>query len=85
MSSPAPRGDSPMRWMAIGLQAVYAFPVGILMGGFIGHWMDERWHGKGYYTLGGVILGIVAGVVNLLKVSQQFMKTEGGPPESPSG
>ncbi len=74
-----------MRWLAVGLQAVYAFPVGILVGGYIGNWMDERWQGGGYYAIGGVILGLVAGMFNLVKVSQQFMKNDGDPPQSPSG
>jgi F0F1-type ATP synthase assembly protein I len=55
------------------------------MGGFIGNWMDERWHGGGYYAIGGVVLGLVAGMFNLVLVSRQFMKNDGSPPEGKAG
>ena len=74
-----------MRWLAVGLQAVYAFPVGILVGGYIGNWMDGRWHGGGYFAIGGILLGLVAGMFNLVKVTQKFMKNDGDPPDAREG
>lgn len=74
-----------MRWMAVGLQAVYAFPLGILLCGYLGNWMDQRWNGHGRYAMAGIFIGLVAGMVNLIQVSRQFLKNEGGPPETPAG
>jgi F0F1-type ATP synthase assembly protein I len=51
------------RYLGIGLEIA----VGVLLGYFVGAWLDRRYGWKGYGTLGGVMIGIAAGMYLLIK------------------
>jgi hypothetical protein len=51
------------RFLSIGLEMA----VGALLGYFVGAWLDRRYGWGGYGTLGGVMLGVAAGMYLLIK------------------
>jgi F0F1-type ATP synthase assembly protein I len=58
--------DSNMNWgryVGIGLEIA----VGVALGYFVGGWLDKRYGWNGYGVLGGVMLGIAAGMYLLIR------------------
>jgi F0F1-type ATP synthase assembly protein I len=51
----------------------------ILLGLYIGHWLDEKTQGKPWFTLVGLILGMVLGIATMYKrvvLTQQQQKRD---------
>ena len=51
------------RYLGIGLEMA----VGVALGFFVGSWLDKRYAWHGYGTLGGVMIGLAAGMYLLIK------------------
>jgi F0F1-type ATP synthase assembly protein I len=51
------------RYVGIGLEMA----IGVGLGYFVGSWLDRRNGWNGYGTLGGVMLGLAAGMYLLIK------------------
>ena len=49
--------------------------VPVLLGAWVGHWLDGKWETEPWFLLGGCILGLVVGFVNFLRV---VLKKPGG-------
>jgi F0F1-type ATP synthase assembly protein I len=60
-------GKSPFRYAMIGTQMV----VSVLIGSFIGRWMDLRFHSEPWCFVGGFVLGATAGLYDLLRVANE--------------
>jgi hypothetical protein len=61
-----PNDDQNVNWgkyLGIGLEMA----IGVTLGYFVGNWVDQRYHWNGYGVLGGVALGLAAGMYLLIK------------------
>ncbi len=50
------------------------FGVAILIGYGAGRWIERRWGGAPWPSLGGVLLGVAAGFRELYRVARRFSK-----------
>jgi F0F1-type ATP synthase assembly protein I len=51
------------RYLGIGLEIA----VGVTLGYFVGAWLDKRYQWNGYGVMGGVLIGVAAGMYLLIK------------------
>lgn len=59
------------------IQLALALPAGCLVGWLFGSLLDKHFH-TGWMTLGGILLGAVAGFVQIYKTASSFLKRSGG-------
>jgi F0F1-type ATP synthase assembly protein I len=55
------------------IQLAIALPAGCLIGWFLGHWLDQHFH-QGWIGIAGILLGAVAGFIQILTTAQKFLK-----------
>jgi F0F1-type ATP synthase assembly protein I len=78
--------------LAVASQFGITLAVSVVLGYFAGHWLDDRFHTAIIFTLIGVLLGLVAAVLNtvrlysalLRKTSTPATTTPTTPPSGPS-
>jgi F0F1-type ATP synthase assembly protein I len=58
------------RFLGIGLEMA----VGVALGYFVGSWLDRRYGWNNYGTLGGVMIGLAAGMYLLIKDAMRINK-----------
>lgn len=61
-----PKDDPDSHWgrfVGIGLEIA----VGVTLGYFVGAWFDKRYQWDGYGVMGGVLIGVAAGMYLLIK------------------
>jgi F0F1-type ATP synthase assembly protein I len=51
------------RYLGYGLQTC----AGVLLGCFVGQWLDHRFHWEPWGTLGGIMVGVAAGMYGLIR------------------
>ncbi len=54
------------------LSIVYVMMGGVLFFGYIGNYLDQKWHSSPLGIIIGVFLGFALGLYNMLKVLQQI-------------
>jgi ATP synthase protein I len=73
MSSNNRNSMKPMRLMT----SITSTLVGaILFGTFLGKWVDERLHTTPLFLIGGLLLGLAAGIYGMVRIIQQFYSEE---------
>jgi ATP synthase protein I len=60
-------------------------PMAVLVssGAFAGHWLDSKWGTEPWLTLSGVVLGSVAGFVNMFRVLKWWQRRSYSAPPKP--
>ena len=69
-------GTSPRARLALLSSLAFIFPVSIAAGGFAGHYMDQKLATFPWLTLLGLLFGVAAGFINLLKAVKAFDKND---------
>ena len=59
--------------LAVASQFGITLAVSVVLGYFAGHWLDERLNTSPLFTLIGVLLGLVAAVLNTVRLYRAFM------------
>jgi ATP synthase protein I len=57
------------------IQLAIALPAGCLIGWLVGGWLDEHFH-QGWIGVAGIVLGAVAGFVQIFVTASRFMKND---------
>jgi F0F1-type ATP synthase assembly protein I len=52
------------------------FGVAILIGYFAGRWLDGRFNCSPWFSMAGLIIGVAAGFVELIKLARRGLKDE---------
>jgi ATP synthase protein I len=69
--------------LAVASQFGITLAVSVVLGFFAGQWLDDHLNTRPLFTLIGVLLGLVASVLNTVRLYRALMlKTSGGPPSS---
>jgi ATP synthase protein I len=55
------------------IQLAIALPAGCLIGWLIGSWLDRHFH-QSWMGIAGIVLGAVAGFVQIFTTAQRFLK-----------
>ena len=55
------------------VQLAISIPAGCLVGWLLGAWLDRHFH-QGWIAIAGVVLGAVAGFVQMLTTAARYMK-----------
>jgi ATP synthase protein I len=55
------------------IQLAIALPAGCLIGWLAGSWLDGHFH-QGWMGIAGIVLGAVAGFVQIFTTAQRFLK-----------
>ncbi len=55
------------------IQLAIALPAGCLIGWLVGSWLDKHFH-QGWMGIAGIVLGAVAGFVQIFTTAQRFLK-----------
>jgi ATP synthase protein I len=55
------------------IQLAIALPAGCLIGWLVGHWLDHHFQ-QGWMGIAGILLGAVAGFVQIFTTAQRFLK-----------
>lgn len=58
------------------LQVAIALPAGCLIGWFLGGLLDKHFHTE-WISIAGIVLGAVAGFIQIYKTASSFMKRSG--------
>ena len=59
--------------LAVASQFGITLAVSVVLGYFAGHWLDERLNTSPVFTLIGVLLGLVAAVLNTIRLYRALM------------
>jgi F0F1-type ATP synthase assembly protein I len=59
--------------LAVASQFGITLAISVVLGYFVGHWLDERLNTSPIFTLIGVLLGLVAAVLNTVRLYRAFM------------
>ncbi|MEO6982941.1 MAG: AtpZ/AtpI family protein [Edaphobacter sp.] len=57
------------------IQLAIALPAGCLIGWLIGSWLDRHFH-QGWIAIAGIILGAIAGFVQIFVTASRFLKND---------
>jgi F0F1-type ATP synthase assembly protein I len=57
------------------IQLAIALPAGCLIGWLIGAWLDEHFH-QGWMAIAGIVLGAVAGFIQIFVTASRFLKND---------
>lgn len=57
------------------IQLAIALPAGCLIGWLIGSWLDRHFH-QGWMGIAGIVLGAVAGFVQIFTTASRFLKRD---------
>lgn len=57
------------------IQLAIALPAGCLIGWLIGAWLDRHFH-QGWMGVAGIVLGAVAGFVQIFVTASRFLKND---------
>jgi F0F1-type ATP synthase assembly protein I len=57
------------------IQLAIALPAGCVIGWLIGSWMDRHFH-QGWMSIVGILLGAVAGFVQIFRTAARFLKND---------
>ncbi len=71
-----PPAVSPRARLALLSSLAFIFPVSIAAGGFGGHYLDQKLATFPWLTLIGLLFGVAAGFINLLKAVKAFDKDD---------
>ncbi len=71
-----PPSVSPRARLALLSSLAFIFPVSIAAGGFSGHYLDQKLATFPWLTLLGLLFGIAAGFINLLKAVKAFDRAD---------
>lgn len=52
------------------ISAYFTGPV--LLGVFVGQWLETRYDGSGLFLVGGMLLGLITGVIGIYRAIRQF-------------
>ena len=55
------------------VQLALAIPIGCVLGMLLGSWLDRRFH-TGWIAIAGILVGAVAGFVQIFTVAARYMK-----------
>jgi len=55
------------------IQVAIALPAGCLIGWLVGSWLDRHFH-QGWIGIAGIVLGAVAGFVQIFTTASRFLK-----------
>ncbi len=75
---PAPRGATQARRMIMATDLPFAFAGPIVVGGFIGYWLDQRFASKPLFLVVLGILGFYAGLRSLFSRLKEFEQKKDG-------
>ena len=67
---------APRARLALLSSLAFIFPVSIAAGGFSGHYLDQKLATFPWLTLLGLLFGVAAGFINLLKAVKAFDKVD---------
>jgi ATP synthase protein I len=56
------------------IQLAIALPAGCLIGWLCGHWLDGHFH-QHWIGIVGILLGAVAGLVQIITTAQRFLRS----------
>jgi F0F1-type ATP synthase assembly protein I len=56
--------------LAYVLPTALAAPVVVLT--LAGYWLDQRFHKSPYFTMGGALLGMISGFINMLRIANRL-------------
>jgi F0F1-type ATP synthase assembly protein I len=59
--------------LAVASQFGITLAVSVVLGYFAGHWLDERLNTSPIFTLTGVLLGLVAAILNTVRLYRALM------------
>jgi F0F1-type ATP synthase assembly protein I len=59
------------------IQLAIALPAGCLIGWLVGAWLDKHFH-QGWISIAGIVLGAVAGFVQIFTTASRFLKNDKG-------
>ena len=59
------------------IQLAIALPAGCLIGWLIGAWLDKHFH-QSWISIAGIVLGAVAGFVQIFTTASRFLKNDKG-------
>jgi ATP synthase protein I len=59
------------------IQLAIALPAGCLIGWLIGAWLDRHFH-QGWISIAGIVLGAVAGFIQIFTTASRFLKNDKG-------
>jgi F0F1-type ATP synthase assembly protein I len=57
------------------IQLAIALPAGCLIGWLAGSWLDRHFH-QGWMGIAGIVLGAIAGFVQIFTTAQRFLKND---------
>jgi ATP synthase protein I len=57
------------------IQLAIALPAGCVIGWVIGSWLDRHFH-QGWMSIAGILLGAVAGFVQIFTTAARFLKKD---------
>jgi ATP synthase protein I len=57
------------------IQLAIALPAGCVIGWLIGSWLDRHFH-QGWISIAGIILGAVAGFVQIFTTASRYLKRD---------
>lgn len=78
MSGNDKKGGSPvLRAMAVGTSVSTEMAATIVLGYYGGSWLDGRLHTGPWFLLAGVLLGLAAGILGIVKTLQAFFGAGG--------
>jgi ATP synthase protein I len=55
------------------IQLAIALPAGCLIGWLVGSWLDRHFH-QGWIGIAGIVLGAIAGFVQIFTTASRFLK-----------
>ncbi len=65
--------------LAVASQFGITLAISVVLGYFAGHWLDDRLNTGIIFTLIGVLLGLVAAVLNTLRLYNALMRRQQSP------
>jgi len=57
------------------IQLAIALPAGCVIGWLVGSWLDRHFH-QGWISIAGIVLGAVAGFVQIFRTASRFLKND---------
>ncbi len=77
---------STLQALAVASQFGITLAISVVLGYFAGHWLDDRLNTGIIFTLIGVLLGLVAAVLNTVRLYNALMRQQQspGPPTTES-
>ena len=59
------------------IQLAIALPAGCVIGWLMGAWLDKHFH-TGWMGIAGILLGAVAGFIQIFRTASKYLKRDGG-------